>query len=199
MSRNVDLTEADHSLGDDRQLVEAALRDRKAYAALVRRYETALGRYVKRLLGRHRQSAEDVLQDTFIKAYVNLNDYDRSRPFSPWIYRIAHNEAISFLRKRSAEPQVITGEDALLILDRVADDDNPDAAWQRTRTEGDVRKALSELEQRYRDVLVLRYLEEKSYDEIADILEMPPGTVATLINRGLKKLQSPLRTSWGAA
>jgi len=193
------LTKSDQSLCDDRQLVEAALRDRQAYASLVRRYETVLGRYVKRLLGRHGQSAEDVLQDIFIKAYVNLNDYDRSRPFSPWIYRIAHNEAISFLRKRNAERQVIAGDDALLILDRVADGDDPDAAWQRSRTEGDVRKALSELDQRYRDVLVLRYLEEKSYDEIADILEMPPGTVATLINRGLKKLQSPLRTSWGAA
>ena len=144
------------------------------------------------------QSAEDVLQDIFIKAYVNLNDFDRSRPFSPWIYRIAHNEAISFLRKRNAETQTISDEDALLILDRVAGGDDPEAAWQRTRTEGDVRKALSALDQRYRDVLVLRYLEEKSYDEIADILEMPPGTVATLINRGLKQLQTPLRMTWGA-
>jgi RNA polymerase sigma-70 factor, ECF subfamily len=191
------LTKPGQSLSDDRQLAEAALHDKQAYAALVRRYETVLGRYVKRLLGRHGQSAEDVLQDIFIKAYVNLNDYDRSRPFSPWIYRIAHNEAISFLRKRSAEPQVIAGEDALLILDRVADGEDPGAAWQRTRTDNDIRKALSALDQRYRDVLVLRYLEEKSYDEIADILEIPPGTVATLINRGLKKLKAPLWTSWG--
>ena len=190
---------ADQSSRDDRQLVEAAVRDGQAYASIVLRYEAALGRYVRRLLGGHSQSAEDVLQDVFIKAYVNLNDYDRLRPFGPWIYRIAHNEAISFLRKRSAEPQTIAGEDAVLILERVADAEDPDTAWQRSRTEGEVRKALSELHQRYRDVLVLRYLEDKSYDEIADILEMPPGTVATLINRGLKQLKAPLRMSWGAA
>jgi RNA polymerase sigma-70 factor, ECF subfamily len=191
------LTGAGRSSWDDRQLVEAVLGDRQAYSILVRRYESVLGRYVRRILGRHGQSTEDVLQEIFIKVYVNLHDYDRSRPLGSWIYRIAHNEAVSFLRKRSTEPQTIVGEDALLILERVADGDDPSSAWQRTGTEGEVRKALSGLDQRYRDVLVLRYLEEKSYDEIADILEMPQGTVATLINRGLKKLKAPLRNSWG--
>ncbi len=192
------LTAADLHSMDDRQLVEAALQDGQAYALIVLRYEAALARYVRRLLGHQLQATEDVLQEIFIKAYVNLNDYDRSRPFSPWIYRIAHNETISFLRKHNIERQTITGEDALAILERVADGDDPAAAWQRKRTEGEVREALSKLDRRYRDVLVLRYLEEKSYDEIADILEMPPGTVATLINRGLKQLQTPLRMTWGA-
>jgi RNA polymerase sigma-70 factor, ECF subfamily len=192
------LTSPKHSSSVDRQLVEDALHDKEAYALIISRYKTMLGRYVGRLLGSQRQWAEDVLQDVFIKAYVNLNDYDRAQPFSPWIYRIAHNEAVSFMRKGKAENNMITGEDAALILDRVADGDDPDAAWQRACTKGEVRKALSELEQRYRDVLVLRYLEEKSYDEIADILEMPPGTVATLINRGLKQLQKPLRASWSS-
>ena len=189
----------DQSPSDDGLLVAAALRDRHAYAALVRRYESVLGRYVRRLLGRHGQSTEDVLQDIFIKAYVNLNDYDRSRPFAPWIYRIAHNEAVSFLRKQRAALQTINGEDALLILERVTGGDNPEDNLQNSRTQGDVRKALSQLDQRYRDVIVLRYLEEKSYDEIADILELPPGTVATFIHRGLKQLRTPLRLSWGAA
>ena len=101
------MTEADLSSSDDGLLVAAALRDRHAYSALVRRYESVLGRYVRRLLGRYGQSAEDVLQETFIKAYVNLNDYDRSRPFAPWIYRIAHNEAVSFLRKQRAVVQIV--------------------------------------------------------------------------------------------
>ncbi len=174
------------------------MRNRHAYAGLVRRYELVLGRYVRRLLGRHMQWAEDVLQDVFIKAYVNLNDYDSSRPFGPWIYRIAHNEAVSFLRRKNAESETITGEDAELILQQAAGSgDDPGTAWQRARTGGEVRTALSGLDRRYRDVLVLRYLEEKSYDEIADILEMPMGTVATLINRGLKQLKAPLQASWG--
>ena len=193
------MTEADQSSSDDGLLVAAALRDRHAYAALVRRYESVLGRYVRRLLGRHGQSTEDVLQDTFIKAYINLNDYDRSRPFAPWIYRIAHNEAVSYLRKQRGGFQAFDGVDMLLILERVASDDNPEDNLQNSRTQGDVREALSQLDQRYRDVIVLRYLEEKSYDEIADILQLPPGTVATFIHRGLKQLRTPLRLSWGAA
>ena len=87
--------------------------------------------------------------------------------------------------------------DALLILERTADVGDPESSLLISRSEGDVHKALSQLDQRYRDVLVLRYLEEKSYDEIADILQLPLGTVATFINRGLKQLKTPLRMSWG--
>ena len=138
---------ADQSLPSDGLLVKEALRNRHAYAGLVRRYEPVLGRYVRRLLGRHMQSAEDVLQDVFIKAYVNLNDYDNSRPFGPWIYRIAHNEAVSFLRRKNAESETITGEDAELILQQAAGSgDDPGAAWQRARTGGEVRTALSGLD-----------------------------------------------------
>lgn len=97
------------------------------------------------------------MQETFIKAYINLNDHDGSRPFSPWIYRIAHNESISFLRKRRSEPQPVTGPDALLILQRVAGCDDPCTVLQRTRTEGEAREAVWALDQRC--VLILRYLE----------------------------------------
>jgi RNA polymerase sigma-70 factor, ECF subfamily len=184
---------------DDRALIEAALRDRNAYAEVVRRYEPVIARYVRRLLGINAQSAEDVLQEIFIKAYVNLNDYDRARPFAPWLYRIAHNEAVSFLRKHNSERHTISGEDALLILERTADGEDPGVLWQRRRAADEVRQALGGLTGRYRDVLVLRYIEEKSYDEIADILEMPAGTVATLIARGLRQLKDTLRAAWGEA
>ncbi len=190
------MTETQARVQSDRQLVEATLCDRKAYAVIVVRYKHDLGRYVRRLLGRQFQATEDVLQDVFIKAYINLNDYDTSRPFSPWIYRIAHNEAISFLRKRKAEPLIIAGQDAQLILDRIAADDDPATNWMKHRTAVEIQKALEALAPRYSNVLMLRFLEEKSYDEIADILQLPPGTVATYINRGLKQLRIPLQDSW---
>lgn len=177
---------------DDGALVARALRDPNAYGAIVHCFEAALKRYVRRLLGRHAQSAEDVLQDVFIKAYVNLNDYDTSRPLGPWLYRIAHNEAVSFLRKRGAEPQVIDGEDGRLILERTRDETSADGTARFDLAESGVHGALIELDPRYRDVLVLRYLEDKSYDEISDILQMPPGTVATRIRRGLERLKSSL-------
>lgn len=180
---------------DDGALVARALRDPNAYGAIVLRFEFVLKRYVRRLLGRHAQFAEDVLQDVFIKAYLNLNDYDTARPLAPWLYRIAHNEAVSFLRKRGAEPQVIDGEDGRLILERMQDGTSAERAERFDFAESGIRYALAGLDPRYRDVLVLRYLEEKSYDEISDILEMPPGTVATRIRRGLERLKSSLAAS----
>ena len=181
----------DNETVSDRRLVEAALRDPNAYAALIARYEAILGRYVRRLLGPHLQAADDVLQEIFIKAYVNLNDFDRVRPFAPWIYRIAHNEAMSFLRKSRAGPPLVSAEDAKLILDNLADPDDPAQALWRSEAMATLNRDLAGLDRRYREVLVLRYLEEKSYDEIADILALPPGTVATYISRGLKQLRQP--------
>lgn len=182
----------------DHSLVAASLRDSRAYGALVTRYGPVLGRYVRRLLGSHNHAVDDVLQEVFIKAYVNLNDFDRSRPFAPWIYRIAHNEAVSHVRRSAAGPLLVSGEDAELILSRLADGDDPGQALWRQQSAIQIRKILSELEPRYRDVLILRFLEEKTYDEISDILSLPPGTVATCINRGLARLREPLRTTWGA-
>lgn len=181
---------------DDVALVAAALQDRQAYGALLRRYEVRLARYVRRLLGQYGQMTEDVLQNGFIRAYLNLNDYDPARPFSPWIYRIMHNEALSQLRKQSAGIQTVAGEEALLILERIADDVTPEISLQRSQSAADLRAALGKLDRRYQDVLVLRYLEGMSYEEISEVLELPPGTVANNISRGLKKLRTPLLRSW---
>ncbi len=170
-----------------------ALRDRNAYAQIVRRWQPILSRYLRRLLGQHNEAAEDVLQDVFIKVYVNLNDYDHTRPFGPWIYRIARNEALSFLRKRKAEPPLVTGEDAQLIIERLSDGFDVQETSERLRIEEKVRVAINDLDPRYRDVLVLRFLEDKGYDEIAEILNVPAGTVATLIKRGTMLLRTALQ------
>lgn len=175
---------------DDAELVAKALRDTRAYGEIVRRYEHVLKRYVRRLLGGHAQHAEDVVQDSFIKAYVNLNAYDRRRPLSPWLYRIAHNEAVSFLRKRGAGPLVIASEDGRLLLERVLAENTSLAPHLRESDCGSLDRALNDLPPHYREVITLRYLEDKSYDEISDILAMPPGTVATRIRRGLQRLKT---------
>ena len=181
-----------HTSLDDRELVAAALRDRNSFALIVRRYEPQLSRYLRRLLGWSSQSTEDVLQEVFVKVYLNLNDYDRARPFSPWIYRIAHNEAMSFLRKRRAEPYMISGEEGMLLLDRMLDGFDVQEAIDRSRLEEWVRTEIGKMDPKYRSALVLRYLEEKDYKEIAEILRVPMGTVATLINRGRKRMRRNL-------
>ncbi len=180
---------------DDRTLVERSLIDRDVYGLLISRYEAPLSRYVGRLLGQHGHATEDVLQDIFIKAYVNLRGYDRSRPFAPWIYRIAHNEAMTALRKRRAQPQTIDGEDGKMLLERIGETRDPHhelASLGITRT---ICACLDGLDRRYREVLVLRFLEDKSYTEIADILALPAGTVATFIRRGLNQLKPALEAA----
>jgi RNA polymerase sigma-70 factor (ECF subfamily) len=189
-------TQNDTALAEDQDLVRAALREPKAYAQIVRRYEAPLTRYVGRMLGGSSPSTEDVLQEVFIKAFLNLNDYDPRRPFSPWIYRIAHNEAVSLLRRKRAEPQLISGEEGRLILDRIAAEE-PDAAKKldAARMDERLQAAIDGLGTRYRDVIVLRFLEEKTYDDISDILELPMGTVATLVSRGKQQLRKALDQS----
>ena len=183
----------DLSSPTDIELVVAAVRNASAYAPLVRRWEPPLGRYVRRILGRDGQAADDVLQEVFLKAYVNLNDFDLARPFGPWIYRIVRNEAITQLRKNRSEPPQVTGEDAILLLERLSDGVTAQEILNRERIEYDVRKSINKLEARYREVLILRYLEEKGYDEIAEILALPGGTVATLISRGTRQLRDLLK------
>ena len=180
----------DPETGEDAELVARALRDTRAYGEIVRRFEAVLIRYVRRLLGKHAQHGEDVLQDAFIKAYVNLKSFDMNRPLAPWLYRIAHNEAISFLRKRGAGPLMINGEDGQILLERMRADDAILVPQFTELGDAYLNHVLMDLQPHYREVIALRYLEEKSYDEISDILEMPPGTVATRIRRGLQQLKS---------
>ena len=103
--------------------------------------------------------------------------------FSTWVYQIAHNETISAFRKSKSrgEEKRTTLEPEL--FDNLADEFDFVAAFEANLTAEKVRKVLAMLPENYREVLILRFIEDKSYDEIADIIQKPPGTVATLINR----------------
>jgi RNA polymerase sigma-70 factor, ECF subfamily len=167
-----------------------ALRDARHFAQVVQRYEKPLLRYVRRLLGAQNSAAEDVVQEAFLKAYVNLNAFDHGRPLPPWLYRIAHNEAISLLRKRKAQGNILGHADSSALLERIAAEESQvDLCEARDSA---IHGVLAGLDERYREVLVLRFLEDKSYSDIADILRLPQGTVATLIRRGLQRLRTVL-------
>ena len=182
------------ALATDAEIVARTLRDTSAFALLVERYEAKLLRYIKRLGIRNAEDGEDVLQEIFIKVYKNLNGYDSSLAFSSWIYRIAHNEAISFYRKKSVRPeghQLAESDDVLMWLPEESDTGAEqlfDVAVNATV----VQTALATLDTKYRDPLILRYFEHKEYDEISDILKIPIGSVGTLIHRGKKQLQAAI-------
>jgi len=178
---------------NDVGLVRLSLQDKEAFYYLVRRYENKLMRYIKRLTNIRDEEAEDILQDIFIKVYRNLNGFDQNLSFSSWIYRIAHNEIINYYHrnKRRLKSTVSeeSGEELNSLTEIITDD--PDSHEQLIAREKEIkiRQILDKLPEKYREALILFFLEEMSYNEISDVLRKPPGTIATLINRGKKKFK----------
>ena len=138
------------------------------------------------------EELQDILQETFIKAYYNLNNFDSDLKFSSWVYRIAHNSIIDAHRKNKIRPQgnLVDIEDSL--LQNIASDTNVLKEVDQKYIRKNIEDALENMEQKYREVLVLKFFEEKDYKEISDILKKPMGTVATLLNRAKKKLKEEI-------
>lgn len=173
----------------DEELVLMTLENPNAYGFLIERYEEKLTRYILRISGGSREDVEDTLQDVFISAYKNINSFDQDLKFSSWIYRIAHNKVISHFRKITARPKTVTYEGDNQLLNILASSEDLAKELERKYTGEEVRALLEQMDERYKEVLVLKFLEEKDYKEISDILEKPMGTVATLINRAKKQFK----------
>jgi RNA polymerase sigma-70 factor (ECF subfamily) len=177
----------------DVELVKLTLENKEFFGELVDRYEAKLTRYIGRLGVRDREDQLDVLQEIFLKTYRNLNDFDTSLQFSSWIYRIAHNEAISWYRKKNVRPEghlIAEGEEMLSFLS--SKEDAADVGFDKTINAKIVNEALLEIDDKYREVIILRFFEHKEYDEISDILQIPVGSVGTLLHRGKKQLAAVL-------
>ncbi len=179
---------------DDAALLAQAKRDPEAFGLLMERYEAPLRRYLRRLTGWGDEEVSDMLQESFIKMYRHLHDYDETLKFSTWAYRITHNQAIDTIRSVETRPFLtqVALEDVEQFIPATAD---TEADFLRGDDLLLVRRAILALPILYREVLILRFLEEKSYEEIVDIIKKPKGTVATLIRRGrtllLETLERP--------
>ena len=135
------------------------------------------------------QDIDDLLQNIFIKVYRNINEYDSSLLFSSWIYRIAHNEMIDWYRKQKVRTSISIDDASEPFLAKLITEENMADLFDGTIEKRILAEALNELDEKYKDILLLRYFEEKSYEEIADIMKLPAGTVATRINRAKKELR----------
>ena len=173
----------------DEELVALTLENPDNYRVLVERYEVKLLRYIMRISSSTMEDAEDILQDVFVSAYRNLNGFDPDLKFSSWIYRITHNKVISHYRKTTARPKTVTYEGDNDLLNILKGDSDLAEDLERQYTAKEVMDTLSEMDERYREVLVLKFIEDKNYREISDILEKPMGTVATLISRAKKQFK----------
>jgi RNA polymerase sigma-70 factor (ECF subfamily) len=173
----------------DEELVKQTLQDKQFFGGIVDRYEAKLTRYIARLGIHNPEDQLDVLQEIFLKVYKNLNGFDTSLQFSSWIYRIAHNEAISWYRKKNVRPEghlIADSEELLGFLS--SKEDTADVEFDKTVNAVQVNEALNKIEDKYRQVLILRFFEHKEYEEISDILKIPVGSVGTLLHRGKKQL-----------
>ncbi len=177
----------------DAQLVEASSQNKEAFYYLMERYEGRLLRYIHRLTNVSDTEAEDILQDIFIKVYRNLNGFDPDLSFSSWIYRIARNEIINHYHKSKRQRELESLDDDPEAFSNLFEiiSEEPDGYQTYIKKEQAqaVHKVLEELPQKYREVLILYYLEGMSYTEISDILRKPPGTVATLLKRAKDKFK----------
>ena len=173
----------------DEELVQMTLKDKNAFGELVDRYEAKLTRYIMRLGVRNPDDQLDVLQEIFLKVYRNLNGFDPSMQFSSWVYRIAHNEAISWYRKKNVRPEGhLIGDSEEIISFLSAKEEAADVTFDKHINAAAVNAALAQIDAKYREVLVLRFFEHKEYEEISDILQIPVGSVGTLLHRGKKQL-----------
>lgn len=160
----------------DEEIVELVRsHDQELYAVILERYQQKLLRYAKSLL-KDEHKAADVVQEAFIKAFINLNGFNIKKKFSSWVYRIVHNEAMNAVAKQRYEVPILEGVDFESGQDILAELNQEEAQEM-------VRKCLSYLPALYAEPLFLYFLEEKSYEEMSDILRIPIGTVGTRINR----------------
>ncbi|MFN2432670.1 MAG: RNA polymerase sigma factor [Gemmatimonadota bacterium] len=175
----------------DHDLVRAALAgSERAFRTLVERYQRGVLSLVARIVG-NREDAEDVAQEAFVKAFTKLDTFDPAYKFSNWLFKIAHNTALDALRKRGSEPAPAPSDDAEADpLERIADPraPAPDESAELAEFRTDVEAALGRLRPEYRAVVVLRHLEGRAYEDIADILELPLGTVKTFLFRARREL-----------
>ena len=182
--------------------VEAALAgDQRAYQRLVEKYERALYFHILKLV-RNQDVIDDLVQEAFLKAFESLGSYNKTYAFSTWIYRIATNHSIDYLRKKKLSTlsidEPVGGKESdmsMEITDQSAQTDREIIMKERRML---VHNAVKSLPEKYRLVIRMRHMEEKSYEEIAEELELPLGTVKAHIFRARELLNKYLKDKMSA-
>jgi RNA polymerase sigma-70 factor (ECF subfamily) len=184
----------------DQEIVALARSgEEAAYRELVRRYERPLFSLLYRMV-RDRELAEDLAQETFVKALNAIDSYRPEFKFSSWIFKIANNAAIDHLRRRELDTLSLEGSPhaetpeaieatALQIGDR---QESPLDEVEARELGGEIEAAIARLRPEYRSCILLRHVEGRAYEEIADILGLPLGTVKTYIHRARNELRREL-------
>lgn len=172
---------------NDEEIVQKVVGGNKElFGELIDRYEEKLTRYVRRFT-QQQDDVSDIIQVVFIKAYTNLQSFETSRSFNSWIYRIAHNESVTHLKKKGGEKVSFIDFDIFLPHPFAKETADKDVLQNEIKIL--LESSLSKLSPKYREVLVLYYYDDLSYQEIAEVLHIPIATVGVRIKRGKEALQ----------
>lgn len=171
----------------DEQVVSLIQKgDKEKFAIIMERYDKKLSRYGRKFLS-DADNIEDIVQDIFINAYKSINNFDDSLRFSSWIYRIAHNAFVNGLRQKNRSLLSYFDFDLLVSHHIYEDPVILEREYEEMKKMIDV--GLEQLKPKYKEVIILHYLEEMSYREISDILKIPVGTVGIRVMRGKENLK----------
>jgi RNA polymerase sigma-70 factor, ECF subfamily len=194
------LAAPDYASLDDRELATHAARGHEpAYRELLARYERPVFSLVYRMV-RDRTLAEDLSQEAFIRAFNAIDSYKTSYKFSNWILKIANNHTIDYLRKRKLDTVSIDGSPHARTQEEISQsqvviesrDENPHEYVEHRELGNQIEQAIGDLRPEYRTVIVLRHVEGHAYDEIAEIMDLPLGTVKTYLHRARGELRESL-------
>lgn len=163
------------TISDNTIIAQVCKGDKEKYSGIIKRYEKKLLRYATYLL-QDEHDSKDVVQESFIKAYISLNGFNNKKSFSSWIYRIVHNEAINLLKKH--KKKISLDEDY-----KLESGENLEEIFVKKSLQEQTKNCVLQMPIIYREPISLFYLEDKKYEEISDILKIPTNTVATRINR----------------
>lgn len=169
--------------------------DQNAFGEIVELYKDKVFQLCFRMLG-NRHEAEDMAQEAFVRAYVNIHRFNIQMKFSTWLYRIATNLCIDRIRKKKPDyflDAEVAGTEGLTMYSLIADDSAiPEDEVESLELQETIQDEILKLPEKYRSVIVLKYIEELSLKEISDILDLPIGTVKTRIHRGREALRKQL-------
>ncbi len=194
---NVSLREnaSPSSMEDDDFVLNAMKGDQKAYKMLMDKYQKPLYFHVLKMV-KDTEQVEDLVQEAFMKAFNNIQSYNTNYAFSTWLYRITTNHTIDYLRKRKLKTTSIHNpirtKDGEIEIE-ISSDNETDRLIIRKERKAIIHEAIRNLPEKYRQVIEMRHLDEMSYDEIAEELDLPLGTVKAHIFRAREMLYKALK------
>lgn len=184
------------SLQDEGYVKDALAGDQKAYQKLTEKYRRPLQFHVARMV-KESEQVEDLVQEALVKAFKNLESYNSNYAFSTWLYRITTNHTIDYLRKKKLQTtsidKPIKTRDGELSIELPDDNAETDRAIIRRQRKKIITNAIENLPDKYRQVIEMRHIEELSYQEISDQLDLPLGTVKAHIFRAREMLYKALK------